>query len=569
MIVVHIDKALQNYEREIRYSFSFILTTLGLEFRYISKLDELQTNDILIYYSHIEPQKKNVLNLFTDRILFYIPCDVDLLQPGNLSLQKMKLLQREIILHKSVPVICKEEISSPIQYSIGSNYYYGKYLFDLVGNVFLNLVDYQKFHSNMSEKGYEIADSDRLFADYAALPFINCYLWMMEQSFLEAIEHMKEFFLIKKDFWPQSQKAAFAITHNVSSLQKWHLRSFLSSIKEELINFYKIRYVLKNIYRKLKFLVTNLEEYWNFDLIRKLETKYEIKSTYFWGAKKNRKQDFDYDLEEKEIRNEIVNNRDSGIEIALLATSDSYNNDILGIQKKRIIQLSLREKIGVRLINGKFDPYKTNELIQKNRFVYSSSLRFQSLCGFINGIGYPFHNSYKPRLANYELKFNHHCLEIPLNSKAENFIIRPNQNIAFEDSAQLLDNLFAELELFNGILTLDFSLPSFTELDYAEKLFEHILKKIDRKKHFQETLLNIADWWLKREKIELHEKKASVKLYFPDKIEHFSLKVNGNKKISHLDHKHYEILGETVIISKIEADSKITVFLEPLEKEEK
>ncbi len=47
MIAIYVDSKLTKFEKKVKYTFDFIFNTLGYEFKYIQKLDQLQQNALL------------------------------------------------------------------------------------------------------------------------------------------------------------------------------------------------------------------------------------------------------------------------------------------------------------------------------------------------------------------------------------------------------------------------------------------------------------------------------------------------------------------------------------------
>ncbi|MCF7792781.1 MAG: hypothetical protein K9N09_02350 [Candidatus Cloacimonetes bacterium] len=570
MIAVYVDSVLKDFQNEIRFTIDFIFNTLGFVHKYISKLEQIEPNDVLIYYGTIEPTSKEAYILAMDKIFFFIPCGIDFYKPGSISRQQLSESIREIKLDRSIPLICNHEIEQPIVYFINENLYYGSVKFDLIGNIFFNLINYQKFSPGREEKDYRIPDDEMVFHDYALIPYTNYYLWLLEQTILEAIEKKRDYFLVKKEYWPKAEKGAVAVSHNVPKLRKWNFKRIMQSVYQDLLVFYKFKYVLKNFRSRTKYILTNEEEYWNFDLIDNLEEKYGIRSTYFWGTDDSRKGEFEYDIGHNLIYQEISRIIDRGHEIALLAKSNSYKNDNFQSQKKQIIRLSFKEKTGLRINGYKSDPYQTNELKLKHSFVYDSSRKLATMAGFANGIGFPFHLSIISKKGKLRRSFaNNNNLEIPLICSDESFIISTTNKMSSETAKEIIEKLLDSINLVNGLITFDFSVHNFAELEYLEKLMEEVFKKINNKKYYQDTYLNIAQWWKKRERIEIHERRSSVRLYFPEKIETFSFSIKGNKKLSHVDYTKSHISGNLVTLHDIDPDTEVKVFLDKSESGEK
>ena len=109
MIAVYIDNALERYSHEIKYTFDFIFSTLGYEFKYINRINQLLDNDILVFYGLIEPNLKEAYILAMRKVMLYIPCDQELLIPGSLKKKELQVWHKELQLDKAIPVLSFKE----------------------------------------------------------------------------------------------------------------------------------------------------------------------------------------------------------------------------------------------------------------------------------------------------------------------------------------------------------------------------------------------------------------------------------------------------------------------------
>ena len=73
MITVYIERGLRKYTRAVKYILDYTFMTLGYEYRYISRLDQLGVEDILFYYGLICPTLKEAYILALNRLLVFIP----------------------------------------------------------------------------------------------------------------------------------------------------------------------------------------------------------------------------------------------------------------------------------------------------------------------------------------------------------------------------------------------------------------------------------------------------------------------------------------------------------------
>jgi len=557
MIAVYIDNTLEKFSHEIKYSFDFIFKTLGYEFKYINRLEQLLEKDILVFYGLVEPNLKEAYILAMRKALVFIPCDQELLIPGSIKKKDLSTWRKELTLHKAVPVLSFNDFEVPINYYQDDELFYGTFKFDLIGNIFFNLTNFQSITIDHDKS----LDQVKL-EDNPLTPHLNHFCWLIEQCLIDAVNSRGNIFLIKKEYWPNGESGAFAISHNVDKLQKWNAGKIMKSAYEDLLLFYKIKYLFENLISKIKYLTTNIEEYWNFDLIRDAEDQFNIRSTYFWGTESETSEDVDYRINSKEVAEEIELLIETGHEIALLASRKSHNNDILKRQKQKIAQITLREKIGVRQ-NGYLYEYKvTDELVSKNNFAYDSSRMSNDNPGFVNGLGFPFHtfidNGIKSDNGYYSCK----NLELPIVFSDEHLLLSQTKVISQDSAMELLTDIISSIKITNGLLNFNFSISNFTELDYDIELFSALLSQLKSQNFFNGTLLEIADWWRRRENLEISEYQNTVDLYFPERIESCTLVVYGNVIVKEVVGLDAEIEENCIKFKNVMPDKKVQIILE-------
>ena len=560
MIAIFINKALEKVKREIHYTFDFIFHTLGYEFKYIARKEELLDNDILVYYGLIEPTAFEVSHLALRKIMFFIPCEIPLLEPGAMQPEDLDNWLREIKLDCPVPLLSARECDIPVGYLRGRDFFFGSFKFDLVGNVFFNLINNELFFGRNQERIHSIPDSDHVFHDYPYVPYVNYYLWLFEQCIKDAVAEKPDFYILKKEYWPNGEESAIALTHNVHKLQKWNAGKIFRSFYEDILLFYNIKYQLKNLLSKIKFIVTNIEEYWNFDIINRIEQEYDLKSTYFFGTESDKSDGVDYHIHSNEIYTVISSLLEMGHEIGLLASPRSFRNDIYKRQKNQITQFTMKDRIGTRQSGYFFDPKITEELLSKNHFIYDSSRTFLSKNGFRSGIGFPYHLfSWSVKKGKPNGFFGSKNLELPLIFSDDHLIISKARNISQHNAKEMVRTILDSTEVTNGLLTFNFSVSNFTEIFYDEALYSDLLQQISEKNFYQATCLDIADWWLKRERIEVREKDDKLLLYFPDNLKNITFSLLGEFEFVDAGKAEHLISNSKITLKNIKADSKVTL----------
>ena len=564
MIAVYIDSDLQRFNKKIRYTCNFLFKTLGYEFKFISHIEQLLDNDILFFYGLIEPSAKESYILAINKIMFFIPAETDLLEPGRLSSQDVKNYMRKIKLIQKIPIISKNEIKVPLQYSKQKNLFYGVYKFDLIGNLFFSLSGYDELKCEEKDKYDRIPDTEISFLKFHFTPYVNVLLWLVDNCIGDAISEMDNYFLMKKEYWPGAESLAVSFSHNIDKLRKWNFKSIIKSSFEDIIVIYKIRYFISNLISRLKYILTNIEEYWTFDVIEELENHHQVRSTMFWGTESNTQYDIDYDIKDNEVYKELTSNLNKGSEIALLASYNSSRNDILERQKDRIIQFTGIEKLGIRHNHHRYDMEITSEFHKKNGFVYDSSRGFLHRNGFKYGIGFPYYlHSESSSGSNINT-----CLEIPRIFTDSTLKLSRTKLVSYERTQVIIDELLLSVASVNGLLTFNFSSSNFADIPYNKELFSYILDEIKPKNVFVATFMEIAEWWKKRESVEIKEMENGVSVYFPDKIEKFSLSLVGKYEMTKTVGIDSKIEGSMIVFTNILPNTRVNIILRKKKKKE-
>ena len=564
MIAVYIDSDLQRFNKKIRYTCNFLFKTLGYEFKFISRIEQLLDNDILFFYGLIEPSAKESYILAMNKIMFFIPAETDLLEPGRLSLQDVKNYTREIKLLEKIPIISKNEIKVPLQYLKQKDLFYGVFKFDLIGNLFFSLSGYDEFKCEKKDNHDRVPDTEISFLKFQFTPYVNVLLWLVDNCIGDAISEMDNYFLMKKEFWPNAESLAVAFSHNIDRLRKWNLKSIIKSSFEDVLVIYKIKYFINNLISRLRYILTNIEEYWTFDVIEELENHHQVRSTMFWGTESYTPYDIDYEIKDTEVYEELINNLNRGNEIALLASYNSSRNDILERQKDRILRLVDVEKLGVRHNHHRYDMKITAEFHKKNGFVYDSSRGFLHRNGFKYGIGFPYYlHSESASGSN-----NNTCLEIPRIFTDSTLKLSRTKLVSFERTQTIIDKLLLSVASVNGLLTFNFSSSNFADIPYDKELFSYILDEIKPKNVFAATFMEIAEWWKRRECVEIAETENGVSVYFPDKLEKFSISLMGKYEMSKTVEVDSKIEGSTLVFTNILPNTRVNVILKKMEKKE-
>jgi hypothetical protein len=537
MIAIFIDKKLDRYENQIKYSFNFIFRSLGYEYKFVSNLKEIGKYDIVFYYSENELSDKGKLQLGNKRVLFFIPCFKELLIPGKLPKAKLRELTRKVNVGDPLPIISDWHFKNPIIYLKNEHVFYAKYHFDLLANVFFNLCGYETMNCAKDDLG-RISDSEYLHHEVFYFPYVNALLWFAEQVLNDAVTRSGRCFLTKKEMWPAAQKYGFAVSHQLDRLQKWTLGRFFKSFFQDLLLIFHPKYVFKNLFSKIKYILTNIEEYWTFDEINQIEKEHNFRSTFFVGCERENEHDVDYELDDKDLVAELELIGEQDKEIALLGSFMSAKKDSLNQQKHSIAQLTNKHKIGVRQIAFRYFPEITSEYHNRFNFFYDSSQTLLTKPGFKCGIALPYH----PYSVNADEALSLHSalvrdtvLELPLSFRVVSLKKSPFSIIEQPQAEKLFQKTLKSVKQYGGFYSMDISCADFAEIDYLQDFYGKVLQQIKKDNCFTATYKEVADWWKKRENVQITDSKDEIVIHFPDHLAKFVLKVVGNNSFDSVE----------------------------------
>jgi hypothetical protein len=537
VIAIFIDHKLQRYENQIKFAFNFIFRTLGYEYKFASNQKEIGKHDIVFYYAETELSDKGKLQLGKDRLLCFIPCFKELLIPGKIPKTKLREYTQQINIGDPLPIICDWQFRNPIIYLKNEQVFYVKFHFDLLANVFFNLCNYETVNAERDSLG-RIPDSEYLHHDFFYYPYVNAMLWFIEQVLKDAVTRSGRCFLTKKEMWPAAQDYGFAVSHQLDRLQKWTVGRFFKSFFKDLLLIIHVKYVCKNLYSKLKYILTNIEEYWNFDEIEEIENETEFKSTFFLGSEHENEYDVDYDLDDRDLLEELERIEKQNKEIALLGSYQSAKSDILSHQKHSISQLINKHKIGIRQICFRYFPEFTAEYHYKHSFFYDSSQTLLTRPGFKCGIALPYHpyavndaTELIPKLA----LVRDTILELPLAFRASSLKKSPFSIIEKQEAKKLFNHTIKGVKQYGGFYSMDFTCADFAEIDYLKGFYSEILQQVDKDNCYKATYKQIADWWKKRENVQITDSKDDIIIHFPDHLPEFVLTIVGNNSFDSVE----------------------------------
>jgi hypothetical protein len=323
--------------------------------------------------------------------------------------------------------------------------------------------------------------------------------------------------------WPEGKKFAVCLTHDVDWVKLKALPGQIRYLKNRLRNSPIGKTWLKTSVTGLANLAAGVAE----ELLRPdktdflspwltLEESYGFRSTFFFFPDRaSRYHTYDgpwYEYRDRVIfEGQCINVSDligdlvsRGWEVGLHGTFHSFDDsDELRRQKDQIEQVLGQTIFSVRQHCLHFDTIMTPRAQRKAGFKYDSTMGFNRMVGFRNGMAFPFYP--------FDLKKDEPLpiLQIPLHIQ-DGALLRPdNLGLTPELALKHAKNLIDKVEQYNGMVTLLWHPHVFIDHLYPRWfwLYQELIKYIAAKEAWVAPIREIGTWW------ESHQKKLGVDLW--------------------------------------------------------
>ncbi len=555
MIAIFIDSKLETYINEIKYSFDYVFQTLGYSHRYVDKINQLKDNDIVICYSITEPKTyQDIAEIVDNRMMLFIKADKDLYLPGAINKDYLQKYLRKFKLQSYLAVICKDDFQKPALMKSFGPASFGIINFDIIGNIFFQFNELEKIQREKTGKNDHIS----LFEPYLSLPYVNYLLFFIE-GFLKDFIKMNHHYIAKKELWPCGETLAVTVSHNVNKLQKWNLSYYLKYFFEDIRDFclFHWKTLFRNVYSRTKYLFTNYEAYWNFSDVQEVDKKYGAKGTWFVAVNAETNKDVDYNFEDHDLLEEIRRLEKEKYEISLLGSCNSLLKDRFEKEADIFKNFFNTKEFGVRQLSSKLLANSLEEH-HKARVRYDSSKGHKERYGYNNGTALP----YRAFSSKYFIKH----YEIPPTFSDTNLKLSKYKYLPFDTAKAVVQEILFNTKQINGLAHFNFSMSNFYDIPYLKKLYKYLLDNIKAKHVYKPTLIELTQWWSKRESVIVDEGENEIQMFFVEAVELFTLTIYGRVKITSVEgadatHKHNQIRfvgvkANTPVSIKLEKDLK-------------
>jgi hypothetical protein len=317
----------------------------------------------------------------------------------------------------------------------------------------------------------------------------------------------------------------------------------------------KWKRLYQNVSGKLRYMFTNYEPYWNFDILTEIEEKHELRTTYFFGTEHEVPEDTDYNPDDDELKEIAAEVLKTGNEISLLASYASLKNDILPRQKAALQKAFEVKDIGVRQNHFRYDPKTTPQYHDNLSVIYDSSRCYAERPGFRNGIAFPY------KVYSGVVKQTYRYLELPLQFSDSLLHLSRYKIMSYQNAQNIIRSLIHSLRDCNGLLVFEFNISNFAEIPYNKRLYMFAVDMLKQQPAYIDTLGGIAKWWKQRQYVEITEHDDEIVLFFPEAVKKFSLRIEGFKNILSVEGAKHILRKNGLTLSDIELGSTVSIRL--------
>jgi len=280
--------------------------------------------------------------------------------------------------------------------------------------------------------------------------------------------------------YPESQPFAICLTHDIDRIYKPFFDKCI-----EIVHWFKNGDPLRAA-RCIPPLHSKRIPWCNFREIAALEESYGAHSSLFFLAIEEGEMGYAYDI--RDLEQEICTLRDRGWDIGLHGGCEAYRDpERLKRERRSLEKVLNRSVVGYRNHFLRFQVPETWDLLEKEGFLYDTTVGYTDCAGFRNGMCHPF------RPFNLHTNSEMEILEIPLAVMDRTLLsgMRLSTTQAWDLTKQLIDTV----ERLHGVITILWH----NEYMVGEplRIYEKILHYGAEKGAWLASCSEIGAWWKK------------------------------------------------------------------------
>ncbi|HGE72013.1 TPA: hypothetical protein ENX78_14335 [Candidatus Poribacteria bacterium] len=452
IFVVYID---DQFSKSIAYTFDLILSVLSLEYEILSYSEfasrRVENKDILISYGH-----KGVGYFGDNRIHIY---QSEFFGDNYMKPESMPKLPLKR--YKDIPIIY--EGNGDLSEFVVRNGNVIETNIDIIASSFFMLSRYEEYLVDERDQydRFPASASVAYKEGFLTRPIVNEYielLWEWIDGFNLGFK--------RKRLWGDKDFVA-CLTHDIDFAKKWNREGIYSEIRHWgsiALKKHKPVSAIRRMKKALNLMIRRIDPYWNYKEIIELEKRYGFSSSFyffgggdfFWGVKAK------YSVKDKKIADLIHEIKDSGCEVGLHGSFNSYNDLEMLQSEKESLEKIVGEIYSIRQHYLRFDVKKTYAIYEKLGIKCDVTLGYAQHEGFRAGICLPYH----PYSLDEDRPYN--VIEIPLTVMDCTLGDPIYRNLDTEESLSSIESLLAQVKKYNGCIVILFHNTYLDVLGHSE-----------------------------------------------------------------------------------------------------
>jgi len=456
---------------QTKYVFKLLLKTAGFPYYFIRTIK----NADIIYSDNQKSNSK-----------LFIRAD------KKLKIALSRDYKKRIVEEENIPFIIIDGLSSQSKNLLQKKRKTISIKNDIIFTIYYIIMGFQENYIPRDRHGIHNVRHSFLFKKgYLYKPLVNIYVNFIR--FLFAKTHKPI------DIWPNKKKFALVLTHDCDYIE---MKRYI-----ELIRYIFMHKLCVNPIKLIEIMFSQRQTFWNFDDWMKIEQKYGLKSTFFFCAIKGSllkyyftSPDPFYNIKKTKYRKLFNKLKNKNFEIGLHSSYQAYSSKKRFREERlKLMRFSKSEVLGNRhhYWHTSDNFIETVKIHQKVGFLYDTSLAFDHHSGFRRSICTP--------LKFFDIKTTKELdiLEMP-TALMDGQLFNLLKYNYLQKKESVIDALIDSVKKYNGMLIVDYHTRVLNKDFFPgwKKSYIYLLDKATRgKDYYSDTILNIAKYWLNREKI--------------------------------------------------------------------
>ncbi|MGG7213301.1 polysaccharide deacetylase family protein [Clostridium nigeriense] len=363
---------------EKEYTFDLIFSTLGIDYKFYRNDDEINQDDILIYYAPVLDKKfknkfiwiKESNNLFNDNYLKSEP---------NYNIKILNLEKNIKSINNIISIFSNEDKL------IEKNDNKFNIYIDIISDIFFMVTRYEEVicDEKDSHERFLLEKSISYKFSFLDRPIVNEQIEMI-LSLLKDLDKNIE----KKNRW-ENKDFVFFLSHDIDSILKYRDK-FIKTMGVKIIKEKDIKSSIEIFNNFLKVLRNKENDpYWKFDYLADIEEKYGMSASYYFMTGGKTSNDNYYNINNKILKNVFKRIENNSSEIGIHGSYNSYNDlNLLASEKSKIDKYT--KSVGIRQHYLRFKTPDTWKVQQECNLKYDTTLGYAKNAGFRAGICTPY-----------------------------------------------------------------------------------------------------------------------------------------------------------------------------------